>query len=61
MKKLYLFLTIIAFGYLGMAQKQSKIQKVLSSKQKWTVLDVKSKTPYFEIGENFTIRIDGKF
>jgi len=61
MKKLYLFLTIIAFAYLGHAQKQTKIEKILNSKQKWTVLDVKSKTPYFEIGENFTIRVDGNF
>ena len=61
MKKLYLFLTIIALANLGIAQKQSKIEKTLNSKQKWTILNVKSKTPYFEIGENFTIRVDGKF
>jgi len=61
MKKLYMYLTIIALAQLGVAQKQSKLQKVINSKQKWTVIDVKSKTPYFEIGENFTIRIDGKF
>ena len=61
MKKSYL-LIILLFAFVSVnAQKQSKIQKVLGSKQKWTVLDVKSKTPYFEIGENFTIRIDGEF
>lgn len=61
MKKLSLFLTILALGYFSDAQKQSKIEKVLGTKQKWTVLDVKSKNPYFEIGENFTIRVDGNF
>ena len=61
MKKIYLLLLIFGFTSSVFAQKQSKIEKVLGSKQKWTVLDVKSKTPYFEIGENFTIRIDGKF
>lgn len=62
MKKLYFFLIMLFAGFTAsQAQKLSKIEKVLNTKQKWTVLDVKSKTPYFEIGENFTIRIDGKF
>ena len=61
MKKTYLLFAFLLVATVVAAQKQSKIQKVLSSKQKWTVLDVKSKTPYFEIGENFTIRIDGGF
>ncbi|MEQ9009508.1 MAG: hypothetical protein RLP12_16625 [Ekhidna sp.] len=37
------------------------MEELLHTKQKWTVLDVKSKRPYFEIGETFTIRIDRKF
>ncbi len=62
MKKLYLVILFSLIGsYLVSAQKLSKIEKILNSKQKWTVLDVKSKNPYFEIGENFTIRVDGSF
>ena len=61
MKKSYLLIILLLAFVSVKAQKQSKIEKILSTKQKWTVLDVKSKTPYFEIGENFTIRIDGKF
>ncbi|MBC6401420.1 MAG: hypothetical protein GDA51_13260 [Ekhidna sp.] len=61
MKKLYFFLTIIFSAYAGHTQGISRIEKILNFKQKWTVMDVKSKTPYFEIGENFTIRVDGKF
>lgn len=62
MKKLYLSLIILLIGLPSIrAQKLSKIEKILNSKQKWTVLDVRSKRPYFEVGENFTIRIDGKF
>lgn len=62
MKRLCLIPIILLIGLTSVqAQKLSKIQKILNSKQKWTVIDVKSKHPYFEIGENFTIRIDGKF
>ncbi|GAB4245413.1 MAG: hypothetical protein Tsb0034_23890 [Ekhidna sp.] len=62
MKKLYLSLIILlSVSSIATAQKLSKIEKVLNSKQKWTVVDVRSKRPYFEVGENFTIRIDGKF
>ena len=62
MKKLYTVLIIfLATAFSAQAQKQSKIEKVLNSKQKWTVLDVRIKRPYFEVGENFTIRVDGKF
>lgn len=61
MKKAYVLLVFLLTVTMVNAQKQSKIEKIISSKQKWTVLDVKSKTPYFEIGENFVIRIDGKF
>lgn len=62
MKKLYLILFLFLAGSGTIhAQKRSKIKKILHTKQKWTVIDVKSKRPYFEIGEYFTIRIDGKF
>lgn len=61
MKKTYLLFALLAVLTSVSAQKQSKIEKILNSKQKWTVLDVRSKTPYFEIGEYFTIRIDNKF
>ncbi|MEP1032280.1 hypothetical protein [Ekhidna sp.] len=62
MKKLYIILiiTVAAFGSAN-AQKLSKLEQILQSKQKWSVMDVKSKRPYFEIGETFTIRIDRKF
>ena len=62
MKKLYTVLIIfLATAFSVRAQKQTKIQKILATKQKWTVLDVRSKRPYFEVGENFTIRVDGSF
>lgn len=62
MKKLFLIPILLLTCLLTVeAQKISKIQKILNSKQKWTVIDVKSNRPYFEVGENFTIRIDGKF
>lgn len=61
MKKLVLFSAIITFSLLATAQKPSKIGRVLKSKKTWSVIDVKSKTPYFEIGEKFNIRVDGKF
>ncbi|MEM6643652.1 MAG: hypothetical protein AAF616_11790 [Bacteroidota bacterium] len=61
MKKIVLLSTLILIFGSTVAQKQTKIEKILSTKPKWTVLDVKSKNPYFEIGENFTIRVDGSF
>jgi len=62
MKKGYIIL-IILLATMGGAygQKLSKIEKRLHSKQKWSVIDVKSKRPYFEIGETFTIRVDRTF
>ena len=62
MKKLYILLLVlfIAF-YSADAQKLSKLEQILQTKQKWSVMDVKSKRPYFEIGETFTIRVDRKF
>jgi len=62
MKKLYLIAILLLLGSLGLqAQNPSKIERLLNSKQKWMVLDVKSRNPYFEIGESFTIRVDGSF
>lgn len=62
MKKLPLILiTLLCFSASVQAQKLSKIEEVLQLKQKWNVMDVKSKRPYFEIGETFTIRVDRKF
>ena len=61
MKNLYLFLIVFALAASVQAQKLSKLEELLQSKQKWSVLDVKSKRPYFEIGETFTMRIDRKF
>ncbi len=62
MKKLSITLIIllVAFGSAN-AQKLSKLEQILQTKQKWSVIDVKSKRPYFEIGETFTIRVDRKF
>ncbi|MDE0472686.1 MAG: hypothetical protein OXH57_12180 [Ekhidna sp.] len=59
--KSYFYLIMICLSCMSYGQKRSKIEKILNSKQRWTVLDVKSKNPYFEMGENFTIRIDGNF
>ena len=61
MKNLYLFLIVFALAASVQGQKLSKLEELLQSKQKWSVLDVKSKRPYFEIGETFTMRIDRKF
>lgn len=62
MKKLYITLIIVLTAFSSVeAQKLSKLEQILQSKQKWSVMDVKSKRPYFEIGETFTIRIDRKF
>ncbi|MEQ9468130.1 MAG: hypothetical protein RLN88_12000 [Ekhidna sp.] len=61
MRKLYLILFILSLGASVQAQKLSKMEELLQSKQKWSVMDVKCKRPYFEIGETFTIRIDRKF
>ena len=61
MKKSYLILFVLCLATSVQAQKLSKMEQLLSSKQKWNVLDVKSKRPYFEIGETFTMRIDRSF
>jgi hypothetical protein len=61
MKKLSLLLFIVSVSFSTHAQKLSKLEELLQTKQKWTVMDVKCKRPYFEIGETFTIRIDRKF
>lgn len=61
MKNLYLIVFVFGLVFTVQAQKLSKMEQLLNSKQKWKVMNVKSKQPYFEIGETFTIRIDGKF
>ena len=61
MKNLYVILFVFGLVATTQAQKLSKIEELIQSKQKWSVLDVKSKRPYFEIGETFTMRIDRKF
>ncbi len=62
MKKLSIILIVLlASVTTASAQKLSKIEEVLQTKQKWSVIDVKSKRPYFEIGETFTIRVDRQF
>ncbi|MEO9871670.1 hypothetical protein [Ekhidna sp.] len=61
MKNLYSILFFLCLVTATQAQKLSKIEELLQSKQKWNVMDVKSRRPYFEIGETFTIRIDRKF
>ncbi|WP_420318847.1 hypothetical protein [Ekhidna sp.] len=61
MKKLITYFLIVGISISLHAQKPSKIERILNIKQKWTVLDVKSKRPYFELGETFTIRVDRTF
>ena len=62
MKKLSIILILLIAGIgTASAQKLSKIEEILQTKQKWSVIDVKSSRPYFEIGETFTIRVDRKF
>lgn len=62
MKKISLLSLALMIGSFHLfGQKPTKMETLLASKQKWTVLDIKSRQPYFELGENFTIRIDGSF
>lgn len=61
MRKFYIILVLLIGFQSVQAQKLSKLEEVLQSKQKWTAMLVKSSRPYFEIGEVLTIRIDRKF
>lgn len=61
MKKVYLMLIVLCLAVSVQAQKLSKLEELLHSKQKWSVIDVKSKRPYFEVGETFTMRVDRSF
>ncbi|NQZ77964.1 MAG: hypothetical protein HRT61_17955 [Ekhidna sp.] len=61
MRKLAMILIAMTLSMTSIAQKASKIEEIFQSKQKWTVMDVKSKRPYFELGETFTIRVDRQF
>ena len=61
MRKIYLFLILLGSLQFAQAQKLSKLEEILQSKQKWTTMLVKSSRPYFEIGEVLTMRIDRKF
>ena len=61
MKKLYVALILTAVTFTSFGQKPTKLEQLLSSRQKWTVLDVTSKRPYFEVGETLTMRIDRSF
>lgn len=61
MKKLFLMLLLGVLVLSVSAQKPSKIESLLQSKKQWSVIDVKSKRPYFEIGETLAMRVDRKF
>ena len=61
MRKLYIIPLLFIGLQTAQAQKLSKMEEILQSKQKWTTMLVKSGRPYFEIGEVLTIRIDRKF
>ncbi len=61
MRKIYLLLILLIGLQSVQAQKLSKIEELIQSKQKWTSMLVKSSRPYFEIGEVLTMRIDRKF
>ncbi len=61
MKKFALLGLVLCLSLATYAQKPSKIEKLISSKTKWTVRDVKSRRPYFEIGEMLKFRVDGTF
>lgn len=60
MRKFYLIILLAFVSQVATAQK-SKIETLMTSKQVWTVRDVKSSRPYWEIGEKLTIRVDGTF
>ncbi len=40
---------------------QSKFEKLVAEKPTWTVVKVKSRRPYFEVGESLTFRVDKNF
>ncbi len=61
MRKIYLIFILFIGIQTVEAQKLSKLEELLQSKQKWTTMLVKCKRPYWEIGEVLTIRIDRKF
>ena len=62
MKAKILILTLfIGASFVASANGPKGIQKVFQGKSKWTVLDVRSNRPYFEVGETLTIRVDKKF
>lgn len=60
MKKLYIIFFLFGLVATSHAQKSS-IEKRMLSKQEWTVREVKSKRPYFEIGEKLALRVDKSF
>lgn len=43
------------------AQKQGKFEKLISEHPTWAAVKVKSKRPYFEVGETMTFRVDKNF
>lgn len=61
MKKIALLLILVVLAAPSMAQKPGKLEKLVSSKNKWTVREVKSRRPYFELGETLKFRLDGTF
>ena len=58
MKKIALLLILVVLAAPSMAQKPGKLEKLVSSKNKWTVREVKSRRPYFELGETLKFRLD---
>ena len=61
MKNILLIITFLSISSIGFSQKYfDKNESVLASK-KWTVIEVKSKDPVFEVGEEVRFDIDKKF
>lgn len=61
MKHFFLVIAILTISNLSFGQKYfDKDESVLASK-KWTVIEVKSKNPVFEVGEEIRFDIDKKF
>ncbi|MEL7004858.1 MAG: hypothetical protein AAFN93_19280 [Bacteroidota bacterium] len=61
MKSIAILSLALIVSFSAYAQKPSRMEKLITSKNKWTARDVKSRRPYFEVGEQLKFRVDGTF
>jgi hypothetical protein len=56
-----LFVVVAHQNVVGQNSKSDKYKALLQSQPKWTVFEVKSRKPEFEVGETLKFRVDGNF